>query len=83
MAEKDQSQSEFKEYKAALMKKEVQLEREHKQKIADYKTEVMDLKAGFDARVLEFKKQIDDFRKNNEAIDALKKAHAKEIATHV
>ena len=51
--------------------------------MADYKTEVMDLKAGFDARVLEFKRQIEDFRKNNEAIDALKKAHAKEIATHV
>ena len=47
------------------------------------KTEVMDLKAGFDARVLEFKKQVDDFRKNNEAIDALKKAHAKELASHV
>lgn len=43
----------------------------------------MDIKAGFDNRVTEFKKQIDDFRKNNEAIDQLKKAHAKEMAEHV
>lgn len=43
----------------------------------------MDIKAGFDNRITEFKKQIDDFRKNNEAIDALKKAHAKEMAEHV
>jgi len=43
----------------------------------------MGIKNGFDARVNEFKKQIDDFRKNNEAIDALKKAHQKEMAEHV
>ena len=47
------------------------------------KTEVMDIRKGFEERVKEFKKQIDDFRKNNEAIDALKKAHAKELAAHV
>ena len=47
------------------------------------KTEVADLRKGFDNRVLEFKKQMDDFRKNNEAIDALRKAHAKELAQHV
>ena len=47
------------------------------------KTEVADLKKGFDNRVTEFKKQIDEFKKNNEAIEALKKAHAKELAEHV
>ena len=47
------------------------------------KTEVADLKKGFDNRVLEFKKQIDEFKKNNEAIEALKKAHQKELAEHV
>ena len=47
------------------------------------RTEVNDIRKAFDNRVQEFKKQIDDFRKNNEAIDALKKAHAKEIAAHV
>ena len=31
----------------------------------------------------EYKKQLDEFKQNNEAIDALKKAHAKEIAAHV
>ena len=49
----------------------------------DMRTEVADLKKGFDNRVLDFKKQIDEFKKNNEAIDALKKAHAKELAEHV
>ena len=47
------------------------------------RTEVADLKKGFDNRVMEFKKQIDEFKKNNEAIEALKKAHAKELAEHV
>jgi Family with sequence similarity 184, A and B len=59
------------------------VEADHAKKINDMKTQVMDLKAGFDTRVQEFKKQLDDFRKNNEAIDALKKAHAKEMADHV
>ena len=43
----------------------------------------MDLKKGFDMRCQEFKKQIEEFKQNNEAIEALKKAHAKEIAAHV
>jgi hypothetical protein len=47
------------------------------------RTEVMDVKKGFDLRCQEFKKQIDEFKQNNEAIEALKKAHAKEIAAHV
>lgn len=65
------------------MEKEKRVEEEHNRKIADLRTQVMDIKAGFDNRITEFKKQIDDFRKNNEAIDALKKAHAKEMAEHV
>lgn len=44
---------------------------------------MQELKAGFDRRVQEYKKQLDEFKANNEAIEALKKAHAKEIATHV
>ena len=47
------------------------------------KTEVMDLKKAFENRCAEFKKQVDDFKKNNEAMEALKKAHAKEIAQYV
>jgi|LakMenE18May11ns_1017448.scaffolds.fasta_scaffold9932709_4 hypothetical protein len=46
-------------------------------------TEVLEIKAGFDRRCVEFKKQIEEFKANNEAIEALKKAHAKEIANHV
>lgn len=51
--------------------------------MADFKSQVQELKAGFDRRVQEYKKQLDEFKANNEAIEALKKAHAKEIATHV
>lgn len=44
---------------------------------------MLEIKAGFDRRCQEFKKQIEEFKANNEAIEALKKAHAKEIAAHV
>ena len=47
------------------------------------KTEVMDLRKAFENRCAEFKKQVDDFKKNNEAMDALKKAHAAEIKAYV
>lgn len=59
------------------------MEQDHRNKVAEMKTEVADLKKGFDNRVLEFKKQVEEFKKNNEAIEALKKAHAKELADHV
>lgn len=83
IAEKEASQVEFRAYKTAILEREKKVEEEHNRKVADLRTQVMDIKAGFDNRVAEFKKQIDDFRKNNEAIDALKKAHAKEMAEHV
>lgn len=83
IAEKEASQIEFRAYKASILEREKKVEEEHNRKVADLRTQVMDIKAGFDNRVAEFKKQIDDFRKNNEAIDALKKAHAKEMAEHV
>ena len=51
--------------------------------MADFKSQVDELKAGFDRRVAEYRKQLDEFKQNNEAIEALKKAHAKEIAAHV
>ena len=54
--EKEESQRQFEQYKNALQLKEADLERQHKQKVADMKTEVMDIKAGFDNRVQEFKK---------------------------
>jgi len=47
------------------------------------KLEVMELKKAFDNRIAEFKKQIEQYKSNNEVIDALKKAHAKELAAHV
>lgn len=33
------------------------------------------MKKKFDSRVEEFKKQMEDYRKNNDVIDELKKAH--------
>ena len=47
------------------------------------KDQVAELKKNFDARCQEFKKQVEEFKHNNEAIGALKKAHAAEIANHV
>lgn len=41
------------------------------------------MKKRFDDRCEEYKKQLKDFKNNNEAIEALKKAHAKELAAHV
>ena len=45
--------------------------------------EVLDAKKKFEQRVEEFKKQLDDYRKNNDIIDELKKAHQKELAQYV
>ena len=66
-----------------MLSKEQALEAEQKQKVVDFKSQVDELKAGFDRRVQEYRKQLDEFKQNNEAIEALKKAHAKEIAAHV
>jgi len=52
------------------------LEQSHASKVQEMRVEVMDLKKGFENRCAEFKKQIQDFKSNNEAVDALKKAHA-------
>jgi len=47
------------------------------------KTEVMDIRKAFEGKCAEFKRQVDEFKKNNEALEALKKAHAKELANHI
>lgn len=39
------------------------------------KLEVLDLKKKFDNRCEEFRRQIDDYKKSNDIIDELKKAH--------
>ena len=45
--------------------------------------EVLDLKKRFDSRCDEFKKQMQDYKKNNEVMEELKRAHQKELAAHV
>ena len=81
--EKKESLEQFQEYKKRLLSKEQALEQEHKGKVADFRSQVEELKAGFDRRVQEYKKQLAEFQANNEAVEALKKAHAKELANHV
>ena len=49
--EREASQQQFSEYKNALQSKEQKLEEDHKARVADMKTQVMDLKKGFDNRV--------------------------------
>ena len=81
--EKKESLEQFQEYKKRLLTKEQALEASHKSAVGDFKSQVEELKSGFDRRVQEYKKQLTEFQANNEAIDALKKAHIKEIASHV
>ncbi len=45
--------------------------------------ELLDAKKRFEQRCEEFKKQVEDFRKNNDIMDELKRQHAKELANHV
>lgn len=41
------------------------------------------MKKKFDQRCEEFKTQLSAYKNNNEALEALKKAHLKELAAHV
>ena len=49
--EREASQAQFSEYKQALKSKEQKLQDDHQARVADMKTQVMDLKKGFDNRV--------------------------------
>ena len=41
------------------------------------------MKKKFDSRVEELRKQMDDYKKNNDVIDELKKAHQKELGAYI
>ena len=73
--ERKESQRQFDEYKQRVRDKEQQMEKEYQTKVADMKLEVLDAKKKFEARVEEFRRQMDDFRKNNDAMEELKKQH--------
>ena len=51
VAEREASQKQFQDYKVQLLTKEQALEQEHKSRVSEMKTEVADLKKGFDNRV--------------------------------
>ena len=83
MNERRQTQQDFDAYRKQHDDKVGKLEREYKDKCADMKMDLQDMKKRFDDRCEDYKKQLKDFKNNNEAIEALKKAHAKEFAAHV
>ena len=43
----------------------------------------MDMKKKFDTRCDEFRKQMDDYKKNNDVLEEMKKAHQKELAAYI
>jgi hypothetical protein len=81
--EKKDSQQQFDEYKQSVKSKEAQADKDYQQKVGAFKLEVMDLKKKFDGRVDDFRKQMEDYKKNNDVLDELKKAHQKELAAYI
>ena len=43
----------------------------------------MDAKKKFETRVDDFRKQMDDYKKSNDVLDDMKKAHQKELAAYI
>lgn len=82
-SERKETQRQFEDYKSKVKEKEVAVEKEYQAKVADMRLEVADAKKRFEARCEEFKRQVEDFRKNNDVMDELKRQHAKELANHV
>lgn len=66
-----------------MAEKEAHMDKQYKEKCQDMKMDLQEMKKRFDDRVEEYRKQLVAFKNNNEAIEALKKAHAKELAAHV
>lgn len=83
IAERKQSQREFEVFKQSMTEKEAHLERDYKEKAMEMKDNLVQIKKRFEDRCADFKAQLAEFKNNNEAIEALKKAHAKELAAHV
>lgn len=81
--ERKETQKQFEEYKTKVKDRESQVEKDYQTKVSEMKLDVMDAKKRFEQRIEEFKKQLDDYRKNNDIIDELKKAHQKELASYV
>lgn len=51
------------------------MEKDYQTKVGEFKLEVMEMKKRFENRVEELRKQMDDYKKNNDVLDELKKAH--------
>ncbi len=59
------------------------MEKEQASKVGELKLEVMDAKKRFEQRLEELRKQMDDYKKNNDVLDEMKKAHQKELAAYI
>jgi len=56
-----------------MVEKEARLEKEYRAKAEDMKINMVEIKKKFEVRCEEFKKQLLEFKNNNEAIEALRK----------
>ena len=54
--EKRESLEQFQEYKKRLLGKEQAIEEQHRAKVSEFRSQVEELKSGFDQRVQEYKK---------------------------
>ena len=66
-----------------MQEKEAHLDKQYKAKTEEMKVNMKEIKTKFEERCAEFKQQLLEFKNNNEAIEALKKAHKIELAAHV
>lgn len=71
-SERKETQKQFDEFKGKVKDREGNVEKEYQQKVSEMRLEVLDAKKRFEQRIEDFKKQIDDYRKNNDIIDELK-----------
>jgi len=81
--ERKETQKQFEEYKGKIKDRESGVEKEYQMKVSDMRLEVMDAKKRFEQRIEDFKKQLLEYRSNNDVIDELKKAHQKELGNHI
>lgn len=59
------------------------MDKDYEKKVQEMKIEVMDAKKKFESRIDEFRKQMNDYKQNNEVIDEMKKAHQKELGAYI
>ncbi len=51
------------------------MDKDYQTKVNEFKLEVTDMKKKFEQRAEELRKQMEDYKKSNDAMEELKKAH--------